>query len=273
METALPKTRSARETRAWQQLGDLWFSQKPVMMAICREFDLFPPQIMVLRTLDRPKPMREVADFLSCNSSNLTGITDRLEGYQDLAESIINDVRATPSKTLASGIALTVRTERITNDLVISDLFTLNSVAGSALAVGSPASVVQKAGDQAASAVTVTVTKIKQGSIDDFRFFSLDETTKKSTPYYVTVNVRNEGPAGLGGSALPIYVNDDSNTNLPASDIVGEFKPCQPAALPESFLPGAAANVCLVYLVPEARTLESVIVQTGTTKDAISWKP
>ena len=54
-------------------------SFKPRMMAICREFDLYPPQVMVLQTLDRPKPMREVAGVLACNSSNLTGITDRLE--------------------------------------------------------------------------------------------------------------------------------------------------------------------------------------------------
>lgn len=67
------------ESEAWQLLGDLWFRQKPVMMSICRDFDLFPPQIMVLRTLDRPRPMREVAGHLACNSSNLTGITDRLE--------------------------------------------------------------------------------------------------------------------------------------------------------------------------------------------------
>ena len=79
METVTPNTRSEKATLAWQQLGELWFSHKAVMMAICREFDLFPPQIMVLRTLDRPKPMREVADYLACNSSNLTGITDRLE--------------------------------------------------------------------------------------------------------------------------------------------------------------------------------------------------
>ena len=79
METTLPKSRTDSETRAWQLLGDLWFSQKPVLAAVCREFDLFPPQVMVLRTLDEPKPMREVAEYLSCNSSNLTGITDRLE--------------------------------------------------------------------------------------------------------------------------------------------------------------------------------------------------
>lgn len=60
-------------------LGDLWFSFKPVMMDCCREFDLFPPQLMVIQTLDRPKPMSEVAGSLACNNSNLTGITDRLE--------------------------------------------------------------------------------------------------------------------------------------------------------------------------------------------------
>jgi DNA-binding MarR family transcriptional regulator len=34
---------------------------------------------MVLRALEEPKPMREVAAFLACDNSNLTGIIDRLE--------------------------------------------------------------------------------------------------------------------------------------------------------------------------------------------------
>ena len=53
--------------------------QRPLMMALCRELDLFPPQLMVLKALDRPRPMSEVAATLACDSSNLTGITDRLE--------------------------------------------------------------------------------------------------------------------------------------------------------------------------------------------------
>ncbi|MGA7435320.1 MAG: MarR family transcriptional regulator [Solirubrobacterales bacterium] len=79
MTASRTKQRSAKASEAWSLLGELWFQQKPLMMSICKDFDLFPPQIMVLRTLDRPKPMREVADHLACNSSNLTGITDRLE--------------------------------------------------------------------------------------------------------------------------------------------------------------------------------------------------
>lgn len=72
-------TRRDLEGDAWEALSHLWFSRKPILMELARELDLFPPQIMVIQTLDEPKPMRQVADFLSCNSSNLTGITDRLE--------------------------------------------------------------------------------------------------------------------------------------------------------------------------------------------------
>ncbi|MCB0856504.1 MAG: winged helix-turn-helix transcriptional regulator [Solirubrobacterales bacterium] len=71
--------RAAAESEAWGRITDLWFGSRQTLMETCRELDLFPPQIMVLRTLDEPKPMREVAGDLACNSSNLTGITDRLE--------------------------------------------------------------------------------------------------------------------------------------------------------------------------------------------------
>ena len=142
---------------------------------------------------------------------------------------------------------------------------------GSSVPVGSPATVVYQLADGAASAVTVTVSAIDPGTIDDFRFFSLDEATKKSSPYYVKVSVRNDGPAGLGGAALPIFAFDSTGTNLPANDIVGSFAPCPTPTLPESFLPGGTADVCLVYLLPEGRTLTSVNLQTGTTKDAIRW--
>lgn len=73
------ETRTELEGDACEALSRLWFSRKPVLMELSRELDLFPPQIMVVQTLDQPKPMGEVADFLGCNSSNLTGITDRLE--------------------------------------------------------------------------------------------------------------------------------------------------------------------------------------------------
>ena len=73
------KRRLALEARTWERLSDLFLLQRPRMMALCREFDLFPPQLMVLKILDEPRPMSDVATAMACDSSNLTGITDRLE--------------------------------------------------------------------------------------------------------------------------------------------------------------------------------------------------
>lgn len=145
---------------------------------------------------------------------------------------------------------------------------------GTTLTEDKPASVVYQVGDKAASAITVTVSSVRKGSIKrDFAFFSLDDETKASSPFYVDVTVKNDGPAGLGGAALPIFAHDSSNTNIPASQIVGSFKPCATSTLPKSFLPGATAKLCLVYLVPKGKALQSVALQTGSTKDAITWTP
>ena len=144
---------------------------------------------------------------------------------------------------------------------------------GTTLSEDEPATIVYQVGERAASAVTVTVTEVAKGSIDDFRFFSLDAQSRKATPFYVTAKVTNEGPAGLGGAALPIYARDDSNVQLPASPVVGTFKPCSGSTLPKTFLTGASARLCLVYLVPKGRALVSVDLQPGAAKDAISWTP
>ena len=42
-------------------------------------FDLSFAQAMALRELDQPLPMRDLADRLCCDASNVTGIVDRLE--------------------------------------------------------------------------------------------------------------------------------------------------------------------------------------------------
>ena len=144
---------------------------------------------------------------------------------------------------------------------------------GTVLTEDDSASVIYQVGSAAASAITVTVTQVKKGDIKDFKFFSLDDATKQASPFYVSVTVKNEGPAGLGGAALPIYAHDSSNTIFPPNELVGNFKPCPNPALPKTFLPGASANLCLVYLVPKGKALQSVDLQTGSAKDAITWTP
>jgi DNA-binding MarR family transcriptional regulator len=66
-----------RET--WSLLQQLVFSNRPHWMSVIREYDLIPPHWIALQTLEEPKPMGELAKHLSCDNSNVTWITDRLE--------------------------------------------------------------------------------------------------------------------------------------------------------------------------------------------------
>ena len=144
--------------------------------------------------------------------------------------------------------------------------------AGSTLAVGKAATVVYDPGG-AATAVSVRDDRVAKGSIKDFRFFSLDAASKKANPYYVRITATNRGPAGLGGSSLPVYARTVSNTLFPPNELVGTFKPCPDARLPKSFLAGSTAKICLIYLLPPGEKLETIDIQPGAEKDAIHVEP
>ena len=144
---------------------------------------------------------------------------------------------------------------------------------GTKLVMGDSASAIFKIADQTRSAITVSVTKVTKGDMADFTMFSLDEKSKLATPYYVNATLRNEGPAGLGGTSVPLYAHDSSNSITPPNEIVGTFLPCPNRLLPKSLLPKASAKVCLVYLVPDNLTLVSIDLQTSDMDEPVSWAP
>lgn len=146
------------------------------------------------------------------------------------------------------------------------------TAAGSNRAIGRSATVVYQIEQRAASAITIVVSDVVEGDLaHDFQFFNLPDEVKTSTPLYVHLNVRNEGPSGLGGVALPVYLRTTSGAVLPPNDVVGNFRPCPNPALPSSFLAGSKATLCLVFLVPEKSTAKSVDIQTGKPSDAIHF--
>lgn len=61
-------------------MSQLFWELRPRMGAVAAEFGLTPPQMFALKVLDpdRPVPMRELAAQLHCDSSNVTGLVDRL---------------------------------------------------------------------------------------------------------------------------------------------------------------------------------------------------
>jgi MarR family transcriptional regulator, organic hydroperoxide resistance regulator len=67
-------------SEAWSLLHWLMVSNKSRMVALGQEFDLPFQGMIALRILGAgPRPMGELAKILACDSSNMTGITDRLE--------------------------------------------------------------------------------------------------------------------------------------------------------------------------------------------------
>jgi DNA-binding MarR family transcriptional regulator len=67
--------------RAWQLLMKFFFAQRGHLPAPGTEFNLSPVQCHVLHLIEpgRPLPMSRLADTLSCDASNVTGLVDRLE--------------------------------------------------------------------------------------------------------------------------------------------------------------------------------------------------
>jgi DNA-binding MarR family transcriptional regulator len=67
--------------RAWQLLVKFFFAQREHLPSPGAGFDLSPVQCHVLHLIEpeRPLPMRRLAQTLSCDASNVTGLVDRLE--------------------------------------------------------------------------------------------------------------------------------------------------------------------------------------------------
>ena len=80
-KTEIRPPRRSPAAEAWELLFELFMGQKPRLPAIAGEFDLSPMQAMVLHRLEPGMPiaMHALADELSCDASNVTGIVDRLE--------------------------------------------------------------------------------------------------------------------------------------------------------------------------------------------------
>jgi len=67
--------------RAWQLLMKFFFAQREHLPSSGAESDLSPIQCHVLHLIEpgRPLPMSRLAETLSCDASNVTGLVDRLE--------------------------------------------------------------------------------------------------------------------------------------------------------------------------------------------------
>jgi DNA-binding MarR family transcriptional regulator len=78
-----PPQRSSPADEAWALLRELLFAERRRFFDTASEFELHPAQAGALMQLDQElgSPMHEIAAHLACDSSNVTGIVDRLEAH------------------------------------------------------------------------------------------------------------------------------------------------------------------------------------------------
>ena len=74
-----PALKTDPGVEAWGLMSEVFGANRGRFIATLSEFDLWPPQWFALQALDEPTPMGKLAGMLHCDSSNITGITDRLE--------------------------------------------------------------------------------------------------------------------------------------------------------------------------------------------------
>lgn len=142
---------------------------------------------------------------------------------------------------------------------------------GSELSFGDPASVIFEPDQDRGTALELTVEKVTKGSIEDFSGFILDDYTKAATPYFVEVSVTNLGASDVGGVAVPLWGVDAADTLLPAASFTTNFDKCESAPLPEPFETDDTLETCLVFLAPDAGTLEAVSFRPVQEFDGITW--
>src|SRR5436190_20045168 len=67
--------------RAWQLLVKFFFAQREHLLSSDADLELSPAQCHVLHLIEpgQPLPMGRLADTLSCDASNVTGLVDRLQ--------------------------------------------------------------------------------------------------------------------------------------------------------------------------------------------------
>ena len=143
---------------------------------------------------------------------------------------------------------------------------------GSKLSYGQTGTVIFEPSQGRGTVLQLTVKSVRQGSLDDFKGFILDDSYKqKASYYYATVSVKNVGEGDVGGVGVPLWGVNAANTLLPAVNFTTSFKPCPTKPLPKSFPKGASLSTCLVYLSPDKGKLVSVSYRPSQEFNPITW--
>ena len=148
---------------------------------------------------------------------------------------------------------------------------------GSTLKIGDPALIAyDDATNHKKSRIQVTPVKIEKGTIDDFKNIDLDGKQKSSTPYYVTMKVKNVGKGDLSGTDPASFIDGVDDRGQEQNNIIffGTFDRCNSDDA-KRLKPGESYSSCLAYLIAGGGSIVGmrwVHFDEKTSKSDINWK-
>jgi hypothetical protein len=143
---------------------------------------------------------------------------------------------------------------------------------GTRLKLGETARVSWQPDQKTTGVAALTVTGLLKMPISAFSAWRLKPRTRRSTPYFVQVTVRNLGHSDLSDVGVPLYLLDQRGSLLQASTFRAKFTPCPSRPLPPKFTRGDKTDVCLVYFAPDHGKLVAISYRPTEDFDAITWE-
>lgn len=145
---------------------------------------------------------------------------------------------------------------------------------GTQLALGAEGVIAFERRQKEIGVLSVKVDRIERTSFQEsFAGWNVDDVTAARTPYFVRLTVTNLGDTDLGGLKLDnvIWANDGTTLEAPNQYTKAQLPVCAGDPLPATFLKTATAQICQVYFIAPARTLETISFIPPAGLDPVTW--
>ena len=172
----------------------------------------------------------------------------------------------------ASSAATSEATEDLSDYLPVPSGVTLTEP-GTTLGYGEPATIAWRPRQDTVVALDLTVQRIDVTSFEEsFEGWVVTKQMKGQVPYFVRVEATNVGATGVGDLLVPVYALSSATSMYEPLDFREEvFEPCPGGTLPERLRPGKSAELCFVYLLPEAQDLTGAAFDPVGDLEPITW--
>ncbi len=148
---------------------------------------------------------------------------------------------------------------------------TASTAPGTDLAFGEPATLVWQPAASVTGTLDLRVDAVAEQPRSVFDGWVRDDVMATARPYFVSVSLTNAGTSDLGGRTVPLYLRDSTGALGAPWTLGGDFAACQSGPIPTPFVPGAEAEMCLVYLVPDGARIDDMVFEPTEGYDPITW--